>query len=69
MYKIGRIPIGPNAVAVIVSSVLSSTASLWRPTSDVLYLKEAVGCKISWPMDKVLRVPFTSEDVSLGVKF
>ncbi|CAE5979936.1 unnamed protein product [Arabidopsis arenosa] len=66
MYKIGRIPIGPNAVAVIVSSVLSSTASLWRPTSDVLYLKEAVGCKISWPMDKVLRVPFTSEDVSLG---
>lgn len=69
MYKIGSIPIGPNAMAVIVSSVTSSKASLWRPTSDVLYLKEALGCKIAWPMDKVLRGPVTSEDVSVGVKF
>ncbi|KAG7568011.1 Transposase Tnp1/En/Spm-like [Arabidopsis thaliana x Arabidopsis arenosa] len=67
MYKIGRIPIGPNAMAVLVKSVLSSKASLWRPTSDVLYLEEAVGCKIPWPMDKVLlyRDPVTSEDVSM----
>ena len=26
MYKIGRVPIGPNAVAVIVTSALSSEA-------------------------------------------
>ena len=28
MYKIGRVPIGPNAVAVIVKSAISSEASL-----------------------------------------
>lgn len=68
MYKIGRIPIGPNAMAVLVKSVLNSKANLWRPTSDGLYLEEAVGCKIPWPMDKVLLDTVTSEDVSM-VKF
>ena len=42
-YKIGRIPIGPNAVALVVKSALSSVASLWRPTTDVLTLDEAMG--------------------------
>ncbi|CAA7013156.1 unnamed protein product [Microthlaspi erraticum] len=70
MYKIGRIPIGPNAMAVLVKSALSSEASLWRPTTDVLYLEEAVGCKIPWPMDKVLlyKDPVASENVSMQNK-
>ncbi|KAF8107325.1 hypothetical protein N665_0123s0016 [Sinapis alba] len=52
-FKIGRISIGPNAVAIIVKYALSSVASLWRPTTDVLTLDEAVGYKIAWLMDKV----------------
>ena len=70
MYKISRIPIGPNAMVVLVKSALSSEASLWRPTTDVLYLEEAVGCKIPWSIDKVLlyKGPAASEDVSM-VKF
>ncbi|CAA7046833.1 unnamed protein product [Microthlaspi erraticum] len=70
MYKIGRIPICPNAMAVLVKSALSSEASLWRPTTDVLYLEEAVGCKIPWPMDKVLlyKDPVASENVSMQNK-
>ncbi|KAL0696099.1 hypothetical protein Bca4012_063279 [Brassica carinata] len=42
MYKIGRVPIGPNAVVVIVKSALSSEASLWRPTTKVLSLEDAM---------------------------
>lgn len=70
MYKIGRVPIGPNAVAVVVKSALSSEASLWRPTTDVLSLEDAVGCKVAWPINKVLldRNPEASQDVSM-VKF
>ena len=70
MYKIGHVPIGPNAVAVIVTSALSSEASLWRPTIDVLSLEDAVGCKVAWPINKVIlhRNPVASQDVSM-VKF
>ena len=66
-YKIGRIPIAPNAVALVVKCALSSEASLWRPTTDVLTLEEAEGYKIAWPMDKVIldRDPIFFEDVSM----
>ena len=69
-YKIGRMPIGPNAVPVVVNSALSFEASLWRPTTDVLTLDEDVGYKIAWPMDKVIldMDPIFCEDVSM-VKF
>lgn len=57
-------------MAIVVKSALSSVASLWRPTTDVLTLDEAVGYKIAWPMDKVIldRDTNCSEDVSM-VKF
>lgn len=66
MYKIGRVPIGPNAVAIVVKSALTSEASLWRPTIDMSSLQQAVGCKIAWPIDKVIldRAPNSSVDVS-----
>lgn len=69
-YKIGRIPIGPNVVAIVVKYALSAPASLWRPTTDVLTLDEAVGYKISWPMDKVIldKDPNCSEDLSMQGK-
>ncbi|XP_056852868.1 uncharacterized protein LOC108829682 [Raphanus sativus] len=70
MYKIGRVPIGPNAVAVIVKSALISEAFLWRPTTDVLSLGDAVGCKVAWPINKVVldRNPVASQDVSMQHK-
>ncbi|XP_020890931.1 uncharacterized protein LOC110230935 [Arabidopsis lyrata subsp. lyrata] len=53
-YKIGRIPIGRNAAAVLVNSVLVIGASLWRPTQSIGSLGEAVGVKIPWPSDKII---------------
>ncbi|CAN6856895.1 unnamed protein product [Brassica oleracea var. botrytis] len=53
-YKIGRIPLGPNAAAVIVKSVVKTEASLWRPTQTQFSLEDVVGVKIPWPVDKVI---------------
>ena len=53
-YKIGRIPLGLNAAAVVVKSVSVETASIWRPTSTCARLAQAVGVKIAWPIDKIL---------------
>ncbi|KAG7542144.1 Transposase-associated domain [Arabidopsis thaliana x Arabidopsis arenosa] len=53
-YKIGRIPIGRNAAAVLVNSVSVIGASLWRPTQSIGSLGEAVGVKIPWPSEKII---------------
>ena len=53
-YKIGRIPLGPNAAAVVVKSVSVETASIWRPTATCSRLAQAVGVKIAWPADKLI---------------
>lgn len=54
-------------MALVVKYALSSVASLWRPTTDVLTLDEAVGYKIYWPMDKVIldRDPNFFEDICM----
>ena len=54
-------------MAIVVKYALSASASLWRPTTDVLTLDEAVGYKISWPIDKVIldKDPNCSEDLSI----
>lgn len=54
VYKIGRIPLGANATAVIVNSVIDTDLSLWRPTPTMFVLGEAVGQKIPWPADKLI---------------
>ncbi|KAG7536624.1 MFS transporter superfamily [Arabidopsis suecica] len=53
-YKIGRIPLGRHAAAVIVKSVSDETASLWRPTPSVFLLGGALGTKIAWPFEKII---------------
>ncbi|KAG7533210.1 Transposon En/Spm-like [Arabidopsis thaliana x Arabidopsis arenosa] len=53
-YKIGRIPLGRHAAAIIVKSVSDETASLWRPTPSVFLLGGALGTKIAWPFDKII---------------
>lgn len=53
-YKIGRIPLGPNAAAVIVKSASVLEASVWRPTTTICSLAQAIGVKIAWPYDKII---------------
>ncbi|KAL1198050.1 hypothetical protein V5N11_005044 [Cardamine amara subsp. amara] len=53
-YKIGRIPLGPNAAAILVKSVIDEEASVWRPTSTVTKIGQAVGLKIAWQFDKII---------------
>ena len=53
-YKIGRIPPGPNAAAVVVKCVSVVTAPIWRPTTTCVSLSQAVGVKIAWPSEKLI---------------
>jgi len=53
-YKIGRIPLGRNAAAVLLKSALVMSASVWRLTPTIFTLGEAVGSKIAWPADKII---------------
>ncbi|KAL0656543.1 hypothetical protein Bca4012_077127 [Brassica carinata] len=53
-YKIGRIPLGPNAAAVVVKSVSVVTTLIWRPTPTCVSLTQAVGVKIAWPSEKLI---------------
>lgn len=46
-YKIGSIPLGPNAGAVFVKSVMDEEAFVWRPTTTVTTLGQAIGVKIA----------------------
>ncbi|CAE6141391.1 unnamed protein product [Arabidopsis arenosa] len=61
-YKIGRIPLGRNAAAVLVKSTTVIHASVWRPTPTIFTLNEAVGHKIAWPLDKII----LDEDINLS---
>lgn len=54
VYKVGRIPLGPNAAAVIVKTVYKGDAYVWRPTTMAPTLEQSVGTKIAWPADKVI---------------
>ncbi|XP_013594484.1 PREDICTED: uncharacterized protein LOC106302540 [Brassica oleracea var. oleracea] len=54
MYKIGRVPLGPGAAAVIVNVVTKADAYVWRPTTTIFSLGQAMGSKIAWPADKVI---------------
>ncbi|KAL0886284.1 hypothetical protein Bca101_010267 [Brassica carinata] len=53
-YKIGRIPLGPNAAAVLVNLVVDKEAYIWRFTTAITLLGDAVGTKIAWPFHKLI---------------
>ena len=65
MYKIGHIPLGPNAPTVMVKSASNKETSTWRPTPSVTSLGEAVGCKIPWPFNKII---LDNMDSPTGIK-
>ncbi|KAA0032201.1 Plant transposase [Cucumis melo var. makuwa] len=48
-----HVPLGPNAVRVWVDTVKIPNSFLWRPTSDIIVIDDALGTTVAWPMDKV----------------
>ncbi|XP_022154306.1 uncharacterized protein LOC111021601 isoform X2 [Momordica charantia] len=48
-----HIPLGPNVVRVWVDTVKKPNSYLWRPTSDMMVIDNALGTTIAWPADKV----------------
>ena len=50
---VNQIPLGPNAAVVKVERVVKSDAFIWRPTTEVTKMGDAVDGTISWPIDKL----------------
>ncbi|KAA0052811.1 transposase [Cucumis melo var. makuwa] len=48
-----HVPLGPNAVRVWVDTVKIPNSFLWRSTSDIIVIDDALGTIVAWPMDKV----------------
>ncbi|CAA7049991.1 unnamed protein product [Microthlaspi erraticum] len=48
------VPLGPNAVRVWVDVVKVSDAEVWKTTSFIECMEDAIGSTIAWPKDKVL---------------
>lgn len=51
---VNGIPLGPNAFSIWVDIPKNHEAYLWRPTSSMTYIKDAVDSTIAWPADKVI---------------
>ncbi|KAG7533281.1 Transposase Tnp1/En/Spm-like [Arabidopsis thaliana x Arabidopsis arenosa] len=50
---VNNIPIGPNAVVMQVYQVINPTAYLWRPSSEMYVMGDALNEKIAWPIDRI----------------
>jgi len=50
------VPLGNNAVRVWVDVVKVNDAKVWRPTSAIECMEDAIGTTIAWPKDKVVTV-------------
>lgn len=48
------VPLGPNAVRVWVDVVKVNDAAVWKPTSAIECMEDAIGTTIAWPEDKVV---------------
>ncbi|XP_019082481.1 PREDICTED: uncharacterized protein LOC109125292 [Camelina sativa] len=49
-------PLGPNAVRVWVDVVKVNDAAVWRRTSAIECMEDAIGTTLAWPEDKVVMV-------------
>ena len=49
-----HVMLGPNAMRVWVDVAKKPSAFLWRPTSEMTTIEEAVGSNIAWPTNKVV---------------
>lgn len=50
------IKLGQNAVRVWVDIVKVNDAAVWRPSSEIECMEDAIGTAIAWPEDHVLLV-------------
>ena len=50
------VTLGNNAVRVCVDVVKVNDAKVWRPTSAIECMEDAIGTTIAWPEDKVVIV-------------
>lgn len=50
-----HVPLGPNAVRVWVDVAKHPDAFLWRPTSEMSTIEEAISSNVAWPADKILK--------------
>lgn len=48
------VPLGDNAVRVWVDVVKVNDALVWRPSSAIVLMEDAIGTTIAWPEDKVV---------------
>ncbi|XP_020876981.1 uncharacterized protein LOC110227332 [Arabidopsis lyrata subsp. lyrata] len=58
---INNIPIGINACIVKIDLVLRDMAYLWRPTSDLHVMADAMNREIQWPLTKMKRISQNAE--------
>lgn len=48
------VPLGRNAVKVMLDSVKVPNAVLWRPSSELEFIEDAIGTTIAWPAANVI---------------
>lgn len=48
------VPLGTNGMRVWVAIPKVPSASLWRPSSEMEFIEDAIGTTIAWPKDKVI---------------
>ena len=53
-YLVHYLRLRPHAMRVWVDVVKKPGVYLWRPTSEMTTIEEAMGSTIAWPADKVL---------------
>ncbi|XP_020890967.1 uncharacterized protein LOC110230947 [Arabidopsis lyrata subsp. lyrata] len=47
-------PLGPNASKVSVDVPLVGNAKVWKPSSEIQTIDDALGSLVAWPSDKLL---------------
>ncbi|XP_012850059.1 PREDICTED: uncharacterized protein LOC105969828 [Erythranthe guttata] len=51
---VDQIPLGPNAIKVLVNVPIQPNAFLWRPTPNMTFIKESRGKTIAWHSERVI---------------
>jgi len=51
-----HVPLGPNACRVWVDVVIVKDAAVWRQSTEIEYMEDALGTSIAWPEDRIAMV-------------
>ena len=52
--EVHHVPLGPSAMKVGIDLVRKNDAFLWRPSTIMSTIEDAIGSIIAWPADKVI---------------